>query len=75
MHVRYEGTELSPFRTFSEWVVFVVSHKSEQDFDAITLLFSVAPLSRMQLKNSGVMLPKFYSNSLFVTNLSFVGHS
>jgi hypothetical protein len=40
-------------------VVFVMSHESERDFGVITLLFFVAPLSDMQLKNSRVLLSKF----------------
>jgi hypothetical protein len=38
-------------------------------------LFSVAPLSSVQLENNGVMLPKFYLDSLLITNPCFVGHS
>jgi hypothetical protein len=45
-------------------VVFVTSHESKRDFGAITLLFSVAPLSGVQLENSEVMLLKFHSDSL-----------
>jgi hypothetical protein len=56
-------------------VIFVTSHESERDFSVITLLFSVAPLSGVQLENSGVMLPKFHSDSLLITNPCFVGHS
>jgi hypothetical protein len=56
-------------------VVFVMSHECERDFSVITLLFSVAPLLGVQLKNSGVMLPEFRSDSLFVTNPCFIGHS
>jgi hypothetical protein len=52
-----------------------MSHESERDFDVITLLFSVASLSGMQLENSRIMLPKFCSDSLLVTNPYFVGHS
>jgi hypothetical protein len=44
-------------------------------FGVITLLFSIAPLLSVQLENNGVMLPKFHSDSLLVTNPSFVGHS
>jgi hypothetical protein len=53
----------------------VMSHESEQDFGVITLLFYVAPLSGVQLENSGVMLPKFHSNSWVIINPCFVGHS
>jgi hypothetical protein len=56
-------------------VVFVMSHECERDFSVITLLFSVAPLSGVQLKNSGVMLLEFRSDSLLVTNPCFIGHS
>jgi hypothetical protein len=56
-------------------LVFVMSHKSERDFDTITLLFSVAPLSGVQLENNGDMPPKFHLDSLLITNLCFVGHS
>jgi hypothetical protein len=56
-------------------MVFVTSHESERDFGVITLLFSVAPLSGVQLKNNGVMLPKFRSDSWVITNPCFVGHS
>jgi hypothetical protein len=49
-------------------VVFVMSHESERDFGAITLLFSVAPLSSVQLENRRVMLPKFRLDSLLITN-------
>jgi hypothetical protein len=56
-------------------MVFVTSHESEQDFSAITLLFFVAPLSDVQLENNGVMLPKFRSDSLLITNPCFVDHS
>jgi hypothetical protein len=40
-------------------MVFVMSHESERDFGAITLLFSVAPLSGVQLENSGVCCQNF----------------
>jgi hypothetical protein len=56
-------------------VVFVMSHKFERDFDAITLLFFVASLPGMQLENNGVMLVKLCSDSLLVTNPYFVSHS
>jgi hypothetical protein len=56
-------------------MVFVTSHESKRDFDVITLLFSVAPMSDMQLENSVVMLPKFRSDSLLITNSYFIGHS
>jgi hypothetical protein len=56
-------------------VVFVMSHESKRDFGAITLLFSIAPLSDMQLENNGVMLLKFHSDSLLVINPCFVGYS
>jgi hypothetical protein len=56
-------------------VVFVTSHESERDFGAITLLFSVAPLSDMPLENSRVMLPEFRLDSLLVTNSCFIGRS
>jgi hypothetical protein len=56
-------------------VVFVTSHESKRDFGAITLLFSVAPLSSVQLENNGVMLPKIHLDSLLITNSCFVGHS
>jgi hypothetical protein len=36
----------------------VTSHESERDFSTITLLFSVAPLMGVQLKNNGVMLDR-----------------
>jgi hypothetical protein len=76
--MRCEGPELSLFgQPRSEWqsVVFVMSHESERDFDIITLLFSVAQLSGVQLENNRVMLPKFHSDSWVITNLCFVGHS
>jgi hypothetical protein len=66
VHVRCEGLELSLFWTTSE---------SEQDFGAIILLFSVALLSRVQLENNRVMLLKFHSDSLLITNPCFIGHS
>jgi hypothetical protein len=78
MHVRCEGLELSLFgqpRSGRQSVVFVMSHESERDFDVITLLFSVAPLSGVQLENNGVMLLKFRSDSWIITNSCFVGHS
>jgi hypothetical protein len=53
----------------------MMSHECERDFGVITLLFSVAPLSGMQLESSRVMLPEFRSDSLLVTNPCFVGHS
>jgi hypothetical protein len=53
----------------------MMKHESKRDFSAITLLVFVAPLSGMQLENSGVMLPKFHSDSLLITNPCFVGHS
>jgi hypothetical protein len=53
----------------------MMSHESERDFGVITLLFFIAPLSDVQLENSGVMLLKFHSDSLLVTNPYFVGHS
>jgi hypothetical protein len=49
-------------------MVFVTSYESERDFGVITLLFSVVPLSDVQLKNSGVILLKFHLHSLLVTN-------
>jgi hypothetical protein len=56
-------------------MVFVISHESERDFGAITSLFSVAPLSGIQLENIGVMLLKFRLDSLLITNPCFVSHS
>jgi hypothetical protein len=56
-------------------MVFVMSYESERDFGTITSLLSIAPLSDVQLENSGVMLPKFCSDSLLVTNSCFVGYS
>jgi hypothetical protein len=53
----------------------VMSHEYERDFSIITLLFSVVPLSGMQLENSEVMLPEFRPDSLLITNPYFVGHS
>jgi hypothetical protein len=53
----------------------VTSYESEQDFGVITLLFSIAPLSDVQLENNGVMQPKFHSDSLLITNPYFVGSS
>jgi hypothetical protein len=53
----------------------VMSHESERDFDAIILLFSVTPLSGVQLEHNGVMLSKFCSSSLLITNSCFFGHS
>jgi hypothetical protein len=50
-----------------------MSHEFEQDFSTITLLFSVAPLSGVQLENNGVMVPKICSDSLSITNPCFVG--
>jgi hypothetical protein len=66
VHMRCEGLELSHFgqpRSGRQSMVFVMRHESERDFDIITLLFSVAPLSGVQLENSGVMLPKFCLDS------------
>jgi hypothetical protein len=71
-------SRIIPFLTASEWPIKhgrVTSHECEQNFDVITLLFSVAPLSSVQLENNGVMLPKVHSDSLLVTNPCFVGHS
>ena len=45
-------------------VILMTSHESERDFGALTQLFSVAPQSGVQLENSGVMLPKFRSDSI-----------
>jgi hypothetical protein len=76
--MRCEGPELSIFgqpRSERQSVVFVVSHESERDFGVIILLFSVAPLSGVQLENNGVMLPKFHSDSWVIINPCFVGHS
>jgi hypothetical protein len=56
-------------------MVFMTSHESERDFSVITLLFSIALLSSMQLENNGVMLLKFHSDPLLITNPCFVGHS
>jgi hypothetical protein len=53
----------------------VTTHESERDFGGITMLFSIAPLSAVQLENSGVMSLKFCSNSCVITNPYFVGHS
>jgi low temperature requirement protein LtrA len=78
MHVRCEGSELSLFgqpRSGRQSVVFMMSHEFERDFGATTLLFSVALLLGVQLENSGIMLSKFHSDSLHVTNPCFVGHS
>jgi hypothetical protein len=49
-------------------VVFMMSHESERDFGAISLLLSIASLSGVQLENNGFMLPKFCLDSLLVTN-------
>jgi hypothetical protein len=76
--MRCEGLELSLFgqpRSGQQSVVFVMSHESERDFSVITLLFSVAPLSDVQLENNGVILSKFRSDSFVITNPFFVGHS
>jgi hypothetical protein len=78
MHMRCEGPELSLFgqpQSGRQSVVFVMSHEFERDFGVITLLFSVAPLSGVQLENSGVMLPKFRLDSWVLTDPCFVGHS
>jgi hypothetical protein len=56
-------------------VIFVMSDEFKRDFGAITLLFSVTPLSDVQLKNNRVMLPKFRSDSLLIRNSYFVSHS
>jgi hypothetical protein len=56
-------------------VVCVTIHESERDFGDITLLFTVAPLSGVQLENNGVMVLKFHSDSCIITNLCFVDHS
>jgi hypothetical protein len=53
----------------------VTSHECERDFGVITLLFSVAPLSGVQLENNGVMLSEFHLDSLLITNSCFVGNS
>jgi hypothetical protein len=78
MHMRCECPELSLFgqpQSGRQSVVFVMSHESERDFSVITLLFSIAPLSGMQLENSRVMLPKFRSDLWVIINPCFVGHS
>jgi hypothetical protein len=56
-------------------MVFVTSHDSERDFSAIILLFSVALLLGVQLENNRVMLSKFCSDSLLITNPCFIDHS
>jgi hypothetical protein len=56
-------------------MVFVTSHECERDFGVITLLFSVAPLSGVQLENIGVMLLEFHLDSLLIINPCFAGHS
>jgi hypothetical protein len=56
-------------------MIFIMRHEFKRDFGAITLLFSVAPLSGVQLENSGVMVSKFHSDLLLVINSYFVGHS
>jgi hypothetical protein len=53
----------------------MMRHEYERDFGAITLLFFIAPLSDVQLEKSGVMLPEFCSDSLFITNPCFIDHS
>jgi hypothetical protein len=78
MHVRCEGLKLFIFgqsRSGRQSVIFVTSHESERDFSVITLLFSVAPLSSMQLENNEIMVPKFHLNLLLITNPYFIGHS
>jgi hypothetical protein len=47
MRVKCEGLKLSLFgQSRSGWsVVFVTNHESKRDFGAITLFFSVTPLS------------------------------
>jgi hypothetical protein len=78
MHMRCEDPELSLFGqplSGRQRVVFVTSHESERDFVVITLLFSVAPLSGVQLENNRVMLLKFRSDLWVITNPCFVGHS
>jgi hypothetical protein len=52
-----------------------MSYEFEREFGVKTLLFSIAPLSGVQLENSGIMLLKFCSNSLLITNPCFVDHS
>jgi hypothetical protein len=49
-------------------------HELEQNFVSIILLFSVASFLGVQMENSGVMLPKFPSNSCLVINTGLVGH-
>jgi hypothetical protein len=44
-------------------------------FRHITFLFSIAPLSDVQLENGGVMLLKSYSESCVITNPCFVHRS
>jgi hypothetical protein len=52
-----------------------MTQESERDFGVITLLFSVTPLSDVQLENIGVKLSEFHSDSCVITNSYFVGHS
>ena len=71
-HVSCAGSELSLSgqpRSVQESVIFMTNDKLERDFGVITLLFSAAPLSSVQMENSGVMLPKFRSGSSLVINI------
>jgi hypothetical protein len=52
----------------------VMSHESKRDFGVIMPLFSVTLLSSMQLENNRVMLPKFRSDLLLITNSCFIDH-
>ena len=47
---------------------FMTRQEFERNFDSVTLLFSIAPYLGVQLENSGVMLPKFLSDSCLVIN-------
>jgi hypothetical protein len=53
----------------------MMRHESKRDFSTITMLFSVAPLSGVQLENNMIILSEFHSDSLLITNPYFVGHS
>jgi hypothetical protein len=78
MHVRCEGLELSFFWTASEWTTecgICDEPRVRARFRCHNSVVLRCIIAGVQLENNGVMLPKFHSDSLLITNLYFVGHS
>jgi hypothetical protein len=53
----------------------MISHELELNFGNITLLFSIAPFSSVQMENNMVMFLYFHLDLWLIINSCSVGHS